>query len=69
MNTADVCVLCARPIELDRVDRVRAALNDETSFVCNQCAEEVRAAVKHSVKVQVAEFRRIERIRAAALLN
>jgi predicted transcriptional regulator len=38
----------------------RAALDDVISF---------RTAVEHSVKTQVTELRRIERIRAAALLN
>jgi ribosome-binding protein aMBF1 (putative translation factor) len=65
----DVCVLCGETIELDRVAQVCAALDGVVSFVCNQCAEEVRAAVEHSVKAQVTEFRRIQRIHASALLN
>jgi len=59
-DDGDVCVLCGGPLQLDRVAQVRAALDDVISF---------RTAVEHSVKTQVTEFRRIERIRAAALLN
>ena len=66
---SDVCVLCGGPLQLDRVAQIRAAFDDVVSFVCEQCAEQVRTAVEHSVKTQVTEFRRIERIRAAALLN
>ena len=65
----EFCILCAKPIELDGGAQACAALDGVVSFVCEQCGEEVRAAVEHSAKAQVKEFRRIERIRAAALLN
>jgi len=67
MMTGDFCALCGEPIHLDL--EVGCALDDTVSFVCEPCGEKVRAAVEYSVKAQVTEFRRIERIRAAALLN